>query len=89
MIQGPKFWGGARYSTHIQFQCGPMLTFLGMSKDQESKFLAVFDLLYSSSGPQKSQHKSGQKSISLGAKNKMTMFYHIKRCLNFLHRIDF
>ena len=27
--------------------------FLGMSEGQESKFLAVFDLLYSSSGPQK------------------------------------
>ena len=60
-----------------------------MSKGQESKFLVVFDLLYSSSGPQKPQHKSSQKFISLGAKNKMTMFYHVKRCLDFLQGIDF
>ena len=60
-----------------------MLTFLGMSKGQESKFLAVFDLLYSSSGPQKPQHKSSHKFISLSAKNKMTMFYHINKYLDF------
>ena len=56
---------------------------LGMSKGQESKFSAVFDLLYDSSGPQKLQHKSGQKFISLGAKNKMTIFHHVKRYLDF------
>ena len=73
-----------RYSTHIQFQCGPTLTFLGMSIGQESMFLAVFDLLYSSSGPQKLYYKSCQKFVSLGAKNKMTMFHHVERCLDFL-----
>ena len=60
-----------------------------MSKGQQSKFLAAIDLLYSSSGPQKPQHKSGQKFISLGTKNKMTMFYHVKRCLDVLQEIDF
>ena len=46
--------------------------FWGMSKGQESKFLAIFDKLYSSSGP---GHESGHKSISLGAKNKVPMFF--------------
>ena len=49
--------------------------FLGMSKGQESRFSAIFDLLYSSSGPQKSQHKSSHKFISLGARNKVTMLF--------------
>ena len=62
---------------------------LGMSQGQESNFLAVFDLLYSSSGPQKPQYKSGQKFISSGPKNKMTMFYHVKRYLDFSQGIDF
>ena len=42
--------------------------FLGMSKGQESKFLAIFDKLYGSSGPQKLGYESGHKSISLGCK---------------------
>ena len=33
--------------------------FLGMSKGQESKFLAIFDKLYCSSGPQKLGYESG------------------------------
>ena len=40
-----------------------------MSQGQDSNFLAIFDLLYSFSGPQKLQHKIGQKFISLGSKN--------------------
>ena len=43
--------------------------FWGMSKGQESKFLAIFDKLYSSSGPQKPGYESGHKWISLVAKN--------------------
>ena len=46
----PGIYSYVRYSTHIQFKCGPMLTFFGMSKGQEFKFLAVFYLLYSASG---------------------------------------
>ena len=57
--------------------------FFGMSKCQESKFLAVFDFLYSSSWPQKPQCRSGQKLISLVAKNKMTMFFHSENYLEF------
>ena len=77
-------------TVHIfSFNAAQCSLFWGMSKGQESKFLAVFDLLNSSSEPQKPQHKSGQKFISLGAKNKMTMFYHIKGCLDFLQGIDF
>ena len=73
----------------ILFQAGPMFTFYGMSKGQESKFLPIFDKLYSSSGPQKLKNKSNQKFISLGAKNKMNMFYHFKRCLDFSQGIHF
>ena len=40
--------------------------FFGMSKGQESRFSAIFDLLCSFSGPQKSQHKSRHKFLSLG-----------------------
>ena len=50
-----------------------------MSEGQESKFLAIFDKLYSSSGPQKPGYESGHKPISLGAKNKVPMFFHIER----------
>ena len=60
-----------------------------MYKRQESKFLAVFDLLNSSSGPQRPQQISGQKFICSGAKNKMTMFYHVKRHLDFSQGINF
>ena len=75
-------------TVHIfSFNSAQCSLFWGMYKGQEFKFLAVFDLLYSSSGPQKPQHKSGQKFIRLGAKNKMTMFYHVKRCLYF-HYIE-
>ena len=57
-----------------------------MSKGQESKFLAIFDKLYSSSGPQKPGYENGH---SLGAKNKVPMFFHIERYLNFSYRINF
>ena len=60
-----------------------------MSKAQESKLLAIFDKSYSSSRPQKPGYESGHKSISLGAKNKMPMFFHIKRYLDFSYRINF
>ena len=70
------------------FQGGPKLTFLDMSKSQESKFLAIFDKLYSSSGPEKLGYESGHKSISLGAKNKVPMFNDIERYLDFSYRIN-
>ena len=75
---------------HIySFNAAQSLIFSGMSKGQESKFLAFFDLLYSSSGPQNPQHKSSQKFISLSAKNKITIFYQVKICLIFLQGINF
>ena len=49
--------------------------FLGTFEGQEFWFSAIFDLLYSSSGPQMSQHKSSHKFISLGARNKVTMSF--------------
>ena len=52
----------------FSFNAAQCSLFLGMSKGQESKFLAVFDLLYSSSGPQKLEHKGSHKFINLGAK---------------------
>ena len=52
-----------------------------MSKGPESKSLAIFDKLYSSSGPQKPGYESGHKSKSLDVKNKVSIFFHIKRYL--------
>ena len=77
------FKGRSKHGDPFSFNAAQCLLFSGMSKGQDSNFLAVFDSLYSSSGPQKPQHKSGQKFTSLGAKNKVKMFYHFKRCLDF------
>ena len=73
----------------FSFKAAQSSLFWGMSKGQESKFLAIFDKLYSSSGPQKPGYESGHKSISLGAKNKVPMFFHIERYLDFSYRINF
>ena len=60
-----------------------------MSKGQESKFLVNSNKLYSSSGPQKPRYESSHKSVSLGAKNKMPMLFHIERYLGFSNGINF
>ena len=54
-------WGSVDTGQVFSYKPAQSSLLWGMSKGQESKFLAIFDKLYSSSGPQKPGYESDHK----------------------------
>ena len=63
--------------------------FWGMSRGQESRFLAIFEKLYSSSGPQKPRHKLVINHWVQVQKIWCSIFLTLKDTLIFFHKSIF